>query len=334
MKKIAVLLICFMLLLVGCSNDAPEKTPVKTPVKTAETTQQKEDNSLLPEFPESNIYVNENRGYTLTFPESWKGHYYLKEGYDDSVGVYFYGKSKYSNGDGVLLYEFENIAYAPYDADIIKTVKAKTNHGNNYLYNFLHYSKNTNRFANPEKYTEDEEQIKLMKEDYKQIKSMNVNDIGFSSEVIEYPSLPKFPESNEYINEKHGYKLTFPDSWKGYYYIDESDADLPEIYFYGKSYFGRCFPFTYTEKFGCDMFAVVTKQFIDDPSSIYDNERKVGNVGETQYYYATLRKDAHIEMFMYPEKYISDAEEIALALEDFKQLEAMDMNDVVFTPLR
>ncbi len=332
MKKIAVLLMCFMLFLVGCSNDAPEKAPVKTPVKTAETTQQKEDNSLLPEFPESNIYVNENRGYTLTFPESWKGHYYLKDGYDDSLEIYFYGKS--ARGNGVLFYEFKNISYAPYDAEIIRTVNAKTNHGDNYPYNFLYYSKNTNKFAEPEKYTADEEQIKLMKEDWEQIESMNAKDIGFASKVIEYPPLPEFPKGNEYINEKHGYKLTFPDSWTGYYYIDESDADLPEIYFYGKSYFGRYFPFTYTEKFGCDMFAVVTKQFIDDPSSIYDNERKVGNVGETQYYYATLRKDAHMEMFMYPEKYISNAEEIALALEDYKKIQSMDMDDVIFTPLR
>ena len=51
------------------------------------------------------------------------------------------------------------------------------------------------------------------------------------------PPKPVLPTGLEYKNEARGYKLTFPESFRGYYYVNDENPDCLGVYFYGKRRF-------------------------------------------------------------------------------------------------
>jgi len=86
-----------------------------------------------------------------------------------------------------------------------------------------------------------------------------------------------------YINSKCGYQLTFPESWRGYYVIDEINNDIVRINFFGKSKTGTISlkPYGFD---GLPMFMIIKESALEEN---LDSVRKIGTVNGINYYFAT-----------------------------------------------
>jgi hypothetical protein len=74
--------------------------------------------------------------------------------------------------------------------------------------------------------------------------------------------------------------LGFPQSWKGYYKIEEGDTNYIEVYFIGQSKISKG-----ENGNGLFMFYIGTEEAFNDLFT--DGNRNIGNIKGVDYYYAT-----------------------------------------------
>ena len=154
------------------------------------------------------------------------------------------------------------------------------------------------------------------------------------------PPKPVLPTGLEYTNEARGYKLTFPESFRGYYYVNDENPDHIFIAFYGKSKSGTIFLLEHG-RHGIPIFSVLLESEIDNPSPI-DNKRLLGTAGGKNYYYGTGTDVFLSPLFVSEESigktsyggFVIDETEYKLAKEDRARAEQMmeDTKDIIFTP--
>ena len=139
---------------------------------------------------------------------------------------------------------------------------------------------------------------------------------------IESP-LKQSPETSlSYENMECGYKLTFPESWLGYYIINDQRPNDMSIYFYGKSIAGTVI----YEKIGCyglPMFAIVNEDILN--SGAFDSSIKIGTACGINYYYVRftgtdLNLLMNVASGVYPD---FDETEKQLAGEEWEKVEEM-----------
>ena len=138
-----------------------------------------------------------------------------------------------------------------------------------------------------------------------------------------------------YYNEKVGYQLIFPESWRDYFIIEENPEGIAYVYFYGKSKTGRD---TIRPGKGLIMFFILKDEYLADGT--FDNLRKIGSNGETDFWYATYT-DAELTYLLSAAEDIGsgrdalpfpvDEEEIVLARQDWDQLTLMkeDLDELI-----
>lgn len=110
---------------------------------------------------------------------------------------------------------------------------------------------------------------------------------------------PQPVTEREYINRECGYKITFPESWLGWFLIDDSNPEAVDIRFYGESIFGRFGGRSSTCDYGILMFTIVTESEIyenPDWGTTYDGTYLIGYAnGERIYDGATARNQGLFE---------------------------------------
>jgi len=89
-----------------------------------------------------------------------------------------------------------------------------------------------------------------------------------------------------YKNEKLGFELAFPESWRGWYVINEIRENAVEVAFYGKSKTSTVEFLEEDGKPGLHMFFVANEAFIEE-SPFLDGIEEIGTVGAMKFYYAT-----------------------------------------------
>ncbi len=166
------------------------------------------------------------------------------------------------------------------------------------------------------------------------------NDTPFDWYAIKekYPG-PELPTSNVYVNRQCGYKLTVPESWLGWYFIEDADPECLEIYFYGKSIVGSIWTRYYSDIFddkykayGQLMFFVMSEDALN--SGTYDSIRKLGTINGTNYYSATATS-VTVEILDDGYEAWADYEgEPELMKNDWKQAQKMDYRDIIFEPIQ
>jgi hypothetical protein len=133
-----------------------------------------------------------------------------------------------------------------------------------------------------------------------------------------------------YRNEKLGFELTFPESWRGWYVINEMNENVIEVAFYGKS---KTSTVEFFDKFdirGRHMFFVGNETFADEP--FLDSVEEIGKVDAVKFYYGT-RTDCAVCVLSDVETFSEDEKEIALAKADLEKAMQMldDVNDILKT---
>lgn len=92
MKKFGiVILIVILAVVISCTMVHYVNAPGAPVVKEEKQEKTDEKDKLI-------TYINENLGYSLDFPKSWKGYYKIHENYGD-ITVAYYGDSEASKGN-------------------------------------------------------------------------------------------------------------------------------------------------------------------------------------------------------------------------------------------
>jgi len=95
----------------------------------------------------------------------------------------------------------------------------------------------------------------------------------------------KLAETTEYSNQKCGYKLTFPEDWLGYYYVQENDNGNATVIFVGKSKAYSTQLEDITGYVGREIFYIVDEETVN--TETLDSRFKIGTAKGVNYYYAT-----------------------------------------------
>ncbi len=98
LKKITVILLLVVLAVLGCSCQNNEQGTTETGVEVSENSVEIRIAEVKKEFPgpilpTNSIYVNEECGYQLEFPQEWAGWYFVNDNNPQAAVVRFYGKS-------------------------------------------------------------------------------------------------------------------------------------------------------------------------------------------------------------------------------------------------
>lgn len=317
---------------------------------------------------ENNIYYNDSAGYKIVLPEKYVGWYGVFEHNNSDceyVTVFFMGKSNICKNlwetkglPGIELYSFSNksdkepIGEHKYcDKEIGKAKNTKY-----YEHRLLHPTSDI-VFNDTVKNSLQGEEYDLIVEDEKIFKKLDSASydagyqfVGFGNKKLDPNdkgtylsdakgkySPPELPTSNIYVNEQCGYKLTFPKSWLGWYYIDEVHPECICVYFFGKSMTGTFLIRHFEERvreehktYGLRMFYIMTEKVMNNGT--FDSIRYIGTAHDTNYYFAT-GTDATLPALTLSWEYWDDIteEEIELAQKDWEKVEQMNYEDVTDT---
>jgi len=317
---------------------------------------------------ENNIYYNESAGYKIILPEEYVGWYSVFEHNNSDceyVTVFFMGKSNTCKNlwetkglPGIELYSFSNKSdMEPVDGNKYGDKEiGKAKNIKYYEHRLLHPTSDV-VFNDAVKNSLQGEEYDLLLEDeriFKKLdsasygagfhfigfgnKKLDSNDKGtYLSDVKGKYSPPELPSSNIYVNEQCGYQLTLPESWLGWYYIDEVYPECICVYFFGKSITGTFLIRHFEERageehktYGLRMFYIMTEEIMNNGT--FDSIRYIGTAHDTNYYFATAT-DATLPALTLSWEYWDDIteEEIELAQKDWEMVEQMNYEDVTKT---
>ncbi len=331
-----------------------------------------------PELPTSNVYVNRQCGYKLTVPESWLGWYFIEDSNPECLEIYFYGKSiagtvlylkdgfdEYNNYGQFLFYIMTEAELKKGTYDSIR--KLGTINGINYYSATGTGATLALLSHNYEAWEHYEGEVELVKKDWIQGDKMDYYDIIFEpiekgqentsvdiyateqvalqhnlNEIKENYPAPPLATDNVYVNRQCGYKLTVPESWIGWYYIEDTDPERLGVYFYGKSIMGSVWPRHLSDEisdqhkvYGIPMFYIIS--YDERKKGVYGSTRHFGEINGIDYCYATDYKPKFTNLVVLPDHYDAWADyegEPELMKKDWEQVMKMKYDDIVFEPIQ
>lgn len=154
-------------------------------------------------------------------------------------------------------------------------------------------------------------------------------------------SVTETPETeNVYVNLEYGYQLTFPESWQGWYEVDDTESGKLRIKFVGKSKTGSVAAEEYFGG-GLPMFFIVPESDVNN-GEMLDSVREIGEARNVKYYYATgTGSDLGALVSIADESsavrqiadYEVDEEELRLAAEDWEKVQEMleDVDEILLS---
>ncbi len=131
MRKFLILLCMFAIILSGCQHTDKNASNKQNNTNAIENKQNSVENNNI-------IYINDELGFSLTFPHNWKNYYKIRES-EDGITINFYGKSLAGRGatinrdDGLIMFFVQNEETVK--AEILDSVtKLGTVNGINYYF--------------------------------------------------------------------------------------------------------------------------------------------------------------------------------------------------------
>ncbi|PWM45985.1 MAG: hypothetical protein DBX47_02970 [Clostridiales bacterium] len=204
--------------------------------------------------PENGVYKDEYFKFQLTFPESWEGLFQIRALGNDGLVVLYFGESNFSNhyklsnaeGYGLPLFYLGTEMFLRNFSGSVKNIIKIGTVGETSFYSFdlgdiqtLFYdvlnSKDINKNYSEEEIEKIRKDEKKCEEMLNQKKLVLETFIPTAEKIINTKQEVVIGDCGRYVNKELGVGLTFPETWKGFYSIQNVCDGCYVVCYTGKS---------------------------------------------------------------------------------------------------